>query len=92
MNKDIFEGKFKEISGEIKKKWGDLTDDDIRKTEGNAQALAGVLQQKMGRSKEEAERDVSDVLNTLERKFSPQKVSDALNEKVEKMKSKFKKS
>lgn len=92
MNKDIFEGKFKEISGELKKKWGQLTDDDIRKTKGNAQALAGILQQKMGRSKEEVERDVSDVLNTLERKFSPQKVSDVVNAKVDKMKSKFKKS
>lgn len=92
MNKDIFEGKFKEISGEIKKKWGELTDDDIRRTKGNAQALAGVLQQKLGRKKEDAERDVSDMLDTLERKYSPQKVSHAVNEKMDKMKSKMKKS
>lgn len=92
MNKDIFEGKFKEISGEIKKKWGELTDDEIRRTKGNAQALAGILQQKFGKSKEDSERDVSDMLNTLERKYSPQKVSDSINAKVEEVKSKFKKS
>jgi len=92
MNKDIFEGKFKEISGELKKKWGELTDDDIKKTEGNAKALAGVLQQKLGHTKEQSEEEVSDILGTLERKFSPQKVSDKLNETVDKMKSKFKKS
>ncbi|WP_413291378.1 CsbD family protein [Bdellovibrio sp. HCB337] len=92
MNKDIFEGKFKEISGEIKKKFGELTDDEIRRTKGNAEALAGVLQQKYGRSKEDSERDVSDMLGTLERKFSPQKISDAVNEKVDQAKAKFKKS
>jgi len=92
MNKDIFEGKFKEISGELKKKWGELTDDDIKKTKGNAQALAGILQQKLGHTKEQSEEEVSDILGTLERKFSPQKVSDKLNETVDKMKSKFKKS
>lgn len=92
MNRDVFEGKFKEISGEIKKKWGQLTDDEIRQTEGNAEALAGIVQQKMGRNKEEAERDVSDILETLERKYSPQRVSDKLNAKVDAAKSKLKHS
>jgi uncharacterized protein YjbJ (UPF0337 family) len=92
MNKDIFEGKFKEISGELKKKWGELTDDDIKKTQGNTQALAGILQQKLGHTKEQSEEEVSDILSTLERKFAPQKVSDKLNDTVDKMKSKFKKS
>jgi uncharacterized protein YjbJ (UPF0337 family) len=98
MNKDIFEGKFKEISGEIKKKWGELTDDDIKRTQGNAQALAGLLQQKLGVQKEEATRDVSDILDTLERKYSPQQVresagerlSDKVNRKVDEMKDKIK--
>jgi uncharacterized protein YjbJ (UPF0337 family) len=92
MNKDIFEGKFKEISGEIKKKWGQLTDDDIRKTKGNAEALAGIVQQKLGLEKDEAARNVSEVLKGLERKFAPQKVSDSVNAKVDKLKQKIKKS
>lgn len=92
MNRDIFEGKFKEISGEIKKKWGELTDDEIRRTQGNAEALAGIVQQKMGVDRDEATRNVSDVLQSLERKFSPQKVSDAVNEKVDSLKQKIKKS
>lgn len=92
MNRDIFEGKFKEISGEIKKKWGQLTDDDIRQTEGNAEALAGVVQQKVGLEKDEASRNVSEILKNMERKFSTPKVSDSLNEKVDQMKRKIKKS
>ncbi len=92
MNKEIFDGKFKEISGELKKKWGQLTDDDIRKTQGNAEALAGIVQQKMGLEKDEASRNVSELLKGMERKFSPQKISDVVNEKVDKMKQKIKKS
>lgn len=39
MNKDIIEGKLKEFSGEIRKKWGQLTDDEIQKTKGNAEVV-----------------------------------------------------
>lgn len=92
MNKDIFEGKFKEISGEIKKKWGQLTDDEIRESKGNAQALAGIIQQKYGKKKEDVEREVSEAVGDLERKFSGKKVSKGLNEKVERLKDKLKKS
>ncbi|MGZ3743577.1 MAG: CsbD family protein [Pseudobdellovibrionaceae bacterium] len=92
MNKDIFEGKFREISGELKKKWGQLTDDDIRKTEGNAEALAGIVQQKAGLEKEEAAQDISEFLRNMERKFSTPKVSDVLNEKVDQVKQRLKKS
>jgi uncharacterized protein YjbJ (UPF0337 family) len=92
MNRDIFEGKFKEISGEIKKKWGELTDDEIRKTKGNAQALAGIVQQKLGIERDEATRNVSELMKDLDRKFSPQKVSDAVNKKVDDLKQKIKKS
>lgn len=74
MNKEIFEGKFNEIAGTLKKKWGQLTDDEIRKTEGNAQALEGTLQQKAGLSKAEASRDVADMLDALERKLSPEQI------------------
>lgn len=92
MNRDIFEGKFKEISGELKKKWGQLTDDEIRQSEGDTEVLAGLLQQKLGRSRDEAEREVSDMLSALERKYSTQKVSDVMNKKIQKMKSKLKRS
>lgn len=92
MNKDIFEGKFKEISGEIKKKWGELTDDDIRKTKGNAEALSGIVQQKIGMEKDEAARNVSAFMEDLERRFSSHKVTDSVNKKVDKLKRKIKDS
>nr|BFD60821.1 hypothetical protein CKG001_29280 [Bdellovibrio sp. CKG001]BFD64234.1 hypothetical protein BdHM001_29150 [Bdellovibrio sp. HM001] len=91
MNKDIFQGKIKEISGEIRKKWGALTDDDIQKTKGNLEALSGLVQQKIGLSKEEASRQVKDFMSGLDRKFTSgaDKASDKVNEKIDKIKSKL---
>nr|WP_295905962.1 CsbD family protein [uncultured Bdellovibrio sp.] len=91
MNKDIFQGKIKEISGELRKKWGALTDDDIQRTKGNAEALSGLVQQKVGLSKEEASRQVNDLMSSWERKFEAGKdeAADKLNAGIDKMKNKL---
>ncbi|AHI06943.1 hypothetical protein BDW_12215 [Bdellovibrio bacteriovorus W] len=91
MNKDIFEGKLKEISGEIKKKWGEITDDEIVRTKGNAQALSGLVQQKMGLSKDEASRQVDSFMTSMEEKYGRSKSSlgDKVNEKIEKAKDRL---
>ena len=50
-------GKWKEIKGGIKEKWGKLTDDDLTQIEGKQEKLLGVLQQKYGYSKEKADEE-----------------------------------
>ena len=40
--------------------WGDLTNDEVDRIEGNRTELVGLLQQKYGKSKEVAEREVDD--------------------------------
>ncbi len=60
MNQDIAEGKWEQLKGSIKEKWGDLTDDDIAQVNGNAQRMCGILQEKYGRNRDEAEREVDD--------------------------------
>lgn len=62
MNWDQVEGKWKEMTGSIKAKWGDLTDDELAEMDGNREALEGKLQAKYGKSKEEAQREVDDFL------------------------------
>ena len=57
MNKDTLEGQWKQIKGKAKAKWGELTDDEITQVQGNSQRLAGLIQERYGRTKEEAERD-----------------------------------
>ena len=59
MNKDIIEGKWEQLKGQAKAKWGDLTDDDLTEAKGNAQILAGKVQERYGKTKEEAEAEVN---------------------------------
>ena len=60
MNKDITAGNFKQLKGKIKQQWGKLTDDEIDQMEGNAEILAGKLQERYGLGKEDAEREARD--------------------------------
>jgi uncharacterized protein YjbJ (UPF0337 family) len=55
MNQDIFEGKWKEMRGQVKEWWGELTDDDLDRVSGKAEQMVGLLQQKYGYTKEYAQ-------------------------------------
>ena len=55
MNADILKGKWKEIKGQIREEWGELTDDEIAQVEGTEERLVGLLQKKYGYAKDEAE-------------------------------------
>jgi uncharacterized protein YjbJ (UPF0337 family) len=54
MNKDIFEGRWKQVKGEAKAWWGKLTDDDLDRAAGKIDVLAGLLQEKYGYTRERA--------------------------------------
>ena len=57
MNNDILEGKWKQIRGQAKIWWGKLTDDDLDKASGQSDKLIGLLQEKYGYTKEQAEEE-----------------------------------
>jgi uncharacterized protein YjbJ (UPF0337 family) len=63
MNKDIFEGKWKEMRGQAKEWWGKLTDDELETTGGKAEQIIGLLQQKYGYTRERAEEEFERRLN-----------------------------
>ena len=58
MNKDIFEGNWKQIKGEVKAWWGKLTDDDLERAAGKYEVFAGLLQEKYGYSREHAANEI----------------------------------
>ena len=62
MVSDILEGKWKQLQGSIKHRWGELTDDDIDQIAGEKQKLIGLLQEKYGYAKEKAEAEVAEFL------------------------------
>jgi uncharacterized protein YjbJ (UPF0337 family) len=59
MNRDIIEGNWKQIRGKVKARWGRLTDDELDRVEGNYDILCGKIQEAYGQSREEVERDLS---------------------------------
>jgi len=67
MNADIFKGKWKQLRGDVKKWWGNLTDDDLDKIDGERDKLVGWLQERYGYARERAEAEVDRHLNEYER-------------------------
>ncbi len=62
MNQDILTGKWMQLRGAIREKWGELTDDELDQIAGKRDKLAGVLQEKYGYGQMEAEREIDDFL------------------------------
>jgi len=56
VNRDIVKGKMKQLQGEIKKKWGQLTDDDLTQAEGSMDKLVGKIQERTGEQRDAIEK------------------------------------
>ena len=69
MNSDILKGKWKQLKGDVKLRWGELTDDEVDQMEGNTEKMIGKLQEKYGYSRERAQKEVNDFQRELERKY-----------------------
>lgn len=60
MNSDQFEGKWKQLKGSVKQRWGKLTDDDITTLSGKKDELVGKLQERYGITREQAMKEADD--------------------------------
>jgi uncharacterized protein YjbJ (UPF0337 family) len=60
MNWDQIKGKWHQVKGSIRAKWGELTDDEIEELDGNREKMVGKIQEKYGVAKEEAEKQVDE--------------------------------
>jgi len=61
VNAQALQGQWNQIRGELKKKWGQLTDDDLRFTNGNIDQLVGRIQQRTGEARESIEQFLNEV-------------------------------
>lgn len=64
MNEDILKGKWHAIQGDVKKKWGQLTNDDLTVISGEREKLLGILQTKYGYAKDKAEKEYEEFLDS----------------------------
>ena len=55
VNQQTLTGKWNEVRGKLKEKWGQLTDDDLRSFNGNVDQLVGRIQQRTGEARETVE-------------------------------------
>lgn len=65
MNWDRVEGKWKQMRGSARSKWGRLTDDDLDVIAGHRDQLVGRLQERYGIARDEAERQTDEWAETL---------------------------
>lgn len=65
MNDDRIKGQWKQLNGKLKSRWGKLTDDDLQVADGNAEYLAGKLQERYGIARDEATKQVREFENNV---------------------------
>jgi len=66
MNWDRVQGDWKQFSGKVKAKWGQLTDDDLTQINGNREQLEGKIQSRYGYAKDKVKSDVDTWVNGLQ--------------------------
>jgi uncharacterized protein YjbJ (UPF0337 family) len=60
MDWDEIERSWSELKGEVKRQWSKLTDEDVELVKGKYAELLGLLQERYGHAKEQAEREIND--------------------------------
>lgn len=63
MNRDVLEGKWKQLKGEARRQWGKLTDDELDMIGGDKDKLVGLVQERYGYAREKAAQEVDEFLN-----------------------------
>jgi len=92
MNSDVLQGKWKQLRGSIKEAFGKLTDDDLTQAEGNTDKMLGILQERYGYSKDQAQAEWSKFVNkygnnTSRAKANMQDAADDLKDAVRNMRN-----
>jgi uncharacterized protein YjbJ (UPF0337 family) len=71
MNWDQIQGRWKQFKGAARTKWGDLTDSDFERINGNREQLVGLIQERYGIAKETAERQVNEWAQSIRTEEEP---------------------
>ena len=81
MNSDQFKGSWKQFKGELKQKWGKLTDDDLLEAEGGYDKFLGVVQKRYGDKKDEVTKWADEWYSKRERdEIARRKATESRNQ------------
>ena len=62
---EVIKGRWKQLAGNLKSKWGKLTDDDLKMAEGDSECLGGRIQEHYGVARDEARKQVKEFGRSL---------------------------
>lgn len=68
-NENLLPGHWPELKGQVKQKWGRLTDADLQRLSGKKSELVVVLQQRYGYGKVQAEIEITQWLCDHDKKI-----------------------
>ena len=60
MNWDRIEGSWKEVKGQVRERWGRLTNDEVDQIAGKREKLEGAIQRVYGKTRDEVLKDVDE--------------------------------
>jgi uncharacterized protein YjbJ (UPF0337 family) len=64
VNQDQLKGKWTQVKGKAKEKWGKLTNDDLDVIDGQVDQLAGKLQERYGYERDRAKKEAEEFCST----------------------------
>ena len=70
ITKQEISGKWKTVTGAVKEKYGQITDDELSQVEGDTEQLVGLIQQKTGQGREQIEAFLHETCEQCESSFS----------------------
>jgi len=76
MNSDQLKGKWKQMKGSVKERWGKLTDDDLDVIDGQSDQLIGKIQERYGVARQEAQKQVDEWNSSVARESGVEKKRD----------------
>ncbi|WP_459557772.1 CsbD family protein [Lacunimicrobium album] len=56
ITREQLQGQWNQVKGQIREKWGQFSDDDLQRFQGNGEQLVGMIQEKTGATRQEIER------------------------------------
>ncbi len=62
MNSDMLKGKWMQMKGSLRSKWGKLTDNDLTEIQGDTEKMIGKLQERYGYNREQAEKEMNEFM------------------------------
>ena len=66
MNWDRIEGRWTEVKGKVREKWGRLTNDEVDQIAGKRDQLEGTIQRVYGKTKDEVKKEVDEFAEAFE--------------------------